>query len=202
MKKTAFLFMMILVGFLSACQKDAIAPDELTELDQLTLSAARFAVEADPVTQTKCKGKLTEVATADLPAAVTAYISSTYAGATILFAGKDAEGKLVVAVKKADGTHVGVLFKADGTFAQELQRHGKKAKLTPVEVSALPGSIPGYIGTNYSGAEIKHAGTNADGNYFVHIVSGDTNRVLVFDADGAFVQAMDRPMHGKKKKKR
>ncbi len=194
--------MALVAGFITACQQDALSPDETVELDQLTLSAARYAVEADPVTQTRCKGKLTEVATADLPAQVTSYIGSTYANATILFAGKDAEGRLVVAVQKEDGTHVGVLFDASGTFVQELQRHGKRAKLTEVEVSALPTAITSDISTRYSGAEIRHAGTNAEGNYFVHLVIGETSKVAVYDANGAFVQEMDKPAHGGKKHKK
>jgi hypothetical protein len=202
MKKVVFVLMTLVAGFMTACQQDAVAPDETIAIDQLTLSAARFAIEADPVTQTRCKGKLTEVAVAELPTSVTAYISENYPSATTLYAGKDTEGKIVVAVQKEDGTHVGVLFDANGAFVQELQRHGKRAKLTEVAVSDLLPAITADISTRYSGAEIKHAGTNSEGNFFVHLVIGATNKVAVYDANGVFVQEVDKPMHGGKKHKK
>jgi hypothetical protein len=202
MKKTAFVFMTVLAGLLAACQPTDLSPSELASAQFLNASAARLSVEADPVTQSQCKGKLSQVPLADLPAAVTSYLSTNYTGATVLFAGKDAEGKLVVAVQKADGTHVGVLFKADGSFAQELQRHAKKAKLAPVEVSALAGSITSYISSTYSGAEIKRAGKTEDGSVLVHLKTGDTHKVLLFNADGTFARELEKPMGGLMKKKR
>jgi hypothetical protein len=200
MKRTLVVLMTLLAGFLAACQPDTITPDELMGPEFLNASAARLSAEADPVTQSKCKGKL--VAVANLPAAVTSYLSSNYAGSKVLFAGKDEEGKLVVAVQKADGTHVGVLFKADGTFAQELQRHAKKARLAPVEVSALAGSITSYIGSTYSGAEIKRAGKTEDGSVLVHLKTGDVHKVLLFNADGTFARELEKRMGGHMMKKR
>jgi hypothetical protein len=62
----------------------------------------------------------TPVATADLPKAVTDYVSANYAGGTIVKAFKNTEGALRVIVKKADETFVGVGFDATGKFTGEV----------------------------------------------------------------------------------
>lgn len=70
----------------------------------------------------------TEVAVADLPAAVTDYIAANYAGATIKKAIANEEGKFLLIVQKTDESFVGVGFEADGTFISEMTRKGKKKK--------------------------------------------------------------------------
>jgi len=67
------------------------------------------------------RGKLTDVAAADLPAAITSYITTNYAGSTIKRAGKLADGQFVVSVKPSTGNPVDLLFAADGTFKQVLK---------------------------------------------------------------------------------
>jgi hypothetical protein len=47
---------------------------------------------------------LTEIEAADLPTAVTSFISSTYTGASIEPAGKTDQNQVIVQIKKADGT--------------------------------------------------------------------------------------------------
>lgn len=195
MKKSLF-FVFALVGlFLASCNRDEVSAveDDLTE--SLQLSAARAAATSDTVTKQKCKGKLTEIAAADLPAAITSYISSNYAGAEIQFAGKDSAGQIVVGLKLADGTHQGLLFNADGTFNKALEKYKRGAKLTKVEVSALPAAITTYIAEKYAGYEIKNAGTNTEGVYFIAIKNTDTVKVLQFDAKGAFVEEKAAPTH-------
>jgi hypothetical protein len=71
------------------------------------------------------------VAAADLPAAVTAYVSANYAGATIEKAFKDNEGNYVVVLRKADGTRVGTAFDAAGTFTREVTFTGRRGKKGP-----------------------------------------------------------------------
>ncbi|MGV3538265.1 MAG: PepSY-like domain-containing protein [Rufibacter sp.] len=66
----------------------------------------------------------TEVAVADLPATITDYINTTYSGATIMKAMKDATGAYVVVIKKVDETLVGVAFTAEGAFKSELTLNG------------------------------------------------------------------------------
>nr|WP_293836522.1 PepSY-like domain-containing protein [uncultured Arsenicibacter sp.] len=67
------------------------------------------------------RGKVTEVAAADLPAAITSYITTNYAGSTIKRAGKLSDGQYIVSVKPASGNPVDLLFAADGTFKQVLK---------------------------------------------------------------------------------
>ena len=82
------------------------------------------------VKEHKGKGlKGTEVAVADLPAAITSYISATYAGSSVEKAMKSEDGKFGVLVKKADETKVLLGFDADGKFIAELSLkdgHGGK----------------------------------------------------------------------------
>lgn len=63
--------------------------------------------------------QLTEVAAADLPATITAYIASNYADAVIDKSGTDPEGYYLILVSTGD-KKVGLKFNADGSFAAEL----------------------------------------------------------------------------------
>lgn len=67
----------------------------------------------------------TPVAVADLPAAVTKYITSNYSGGSIAKAVKNDRGNLVVIVIKTDGSVVGVAFSANGTYTGEVTVKGK-----------------------------------------------------------------------------
>lgn len=196
MKKLIMMLMASAGLWMTGCQKNdsSMTPtDETVAYEEVTSAAARYSATLDSVTTTKCKGKLTEVAVADLSSTISSYISTTYPGSTVQYAATDATGKVVVAITLADGTAKGLLFNADGTFEQELARHSKKAKLTKVEISALPEAITTYISTNYAGAETKQAGTNADGEYFVEIVVDSKPKVLLFNADGSFNKELERP---------
>jgi hypothetical protein len=70
---------------------------------------------------------------------------------------------------------------------------GKKGhcNLTEVAVADLSATIKSYITTNYAGATIDRAGTNAEiGNTIVKITLADgTHAGLVFDKDGKFLSA-------------
>ena len=195
MKRVSLLLVVLAGIWFSACQKDNTGVDpavETADFESVVSTAARYSVATDSVTVGKCKGKLTEMATADLPATVTDYITATYAGSEIKFAAKDQSGKIIVAITLADGTAKGLLFNADGTFAEELKQHAHKAKLTKIEVSALPAATTAYITANYAGSTISTAATNADGAYFVAITTNDVVKVLLFNADGTFSKELEK----------
>jgi hypothetical protein len=176
------------------------ASSDVVSLETISTIAARFSVESDSVTTHVCKGKLTEVAVADLPAAITTYISTTYPSSTIKYAAADQSGKIVVSIVLADGTTPkGLLFNADGTFKEELTHVAHKAKLTEVAVADLPATITSYITTTYAGAEIKKAGINADGQYFVGILFDSKVKVLLFNADGTFSKELEKSAKGPKR---
>ena len=96
---------------LYACNKDnAVSPS--------SSSAARSA--STNTAKTK-KDSLTTVA--DLPATITSYISTNYAGATIKQAGKESgSGDYVVYLTTADSKNVILLFGSDGTFKKAVTR--------------------------------------------------------------------------------
>lgn len=194
MKTTVFILAAFIGVLTMGCQKDTFSPMNDSDFESVALSAARFSAEADPTTKAKCKGKLTEVATADIPATITGYISTNYAGASVKFAGKDEAGNMVVGLLLADGTHKGLLFDNTGAFKEELKQFGKRAKLTKVAVADLPAAMTAYVTANYAGAEIKHAGKNEAGEFFVMILVNEKPVVLAFNADGTFNKALDKPM--------
>ncbi|SDL69910.1 PepSY-like domain-containing protein [Siphonobacter aquaeclarae] len=69
----------------------------------------------------KKAARLTAVAVADLPAAISSYISANYSGATIQKAGKNAEGSYFVAISVSGSIKV-LLFDSAGSFKQELPK--------------------------------------------------------------------------------
>lgn len=167
--------------------------------DAVMTAAARYAVAEDTAAAKKCRGKLTEVAVADLSQPVTAYISTTYTGSEVKYAAKDEAGMVIVAVKLADGSVVGLLFNADGSFKQELKPHLRKAKLTKIEISAMPAAVTTYVTSTYAGYTIVQAAQNGDGQYVVGAKLNDKIVVLLFNADGTFNKELTRPgkRHGK-----
>jgi len=205
MKKTLFLVFALVGLFLVSCNRESIEATDTTEdlAVVVQLSAARAAATTDTVTKQKCKGKLTEIKAADLPAAITSYITANYAGAEIQFAGKDTAGQIVVGLKLSDGTHKGLLFNADGTFSKVLEKYGNKAKLTSVDAASLPASVTSYISSKYATYSIVKAGKNDAGEYFVAIAlttgtdaeKAASRKVIQFNADGTFKQETTPPAH-------
>ncbi len=64
------------------------------------------------------KGNYTAVDVATLPAAVTSYINTNYAGSTIKLAGKNTTGQFKVIIQQSSGQIAELTFAADGTFVQ------------------------------------------------------------------------------------
>lgn len=64
----------------------------------------------------------TAIEVSALPAAVTSYVNTNYAGATITRAGTSSSGQFKVVVQPTTGRSVELLFAADGTFVQVLRR--------------------------------------------------------------------------------
>ena len=70
------------------------------------------------------KGNYSVVDASTLPAAVTTYITTNYAGSTIRLVGKNSTGQFKVYVQLATGQIVELSFAADGTFVQA--RRGRR----------------------------------------------------------------------------
>lgn len=133
------------------------------------------------------RDSLTQVAVANLPAAITSYITTNYASATIVTAALDANRGYIVMIKVGTDRKA-LLFNTDGTFTQEIVRGAGKG-YTAVDTSTLPAAVTSYITTNYAGSTIKVAGKNSTGQYKVIIQSSNGRLLeLAFAADGTFVQ--------------
>jgi Putative beta-lactamase-inhibitor-like, PepSY-like len=201
MKKVLCLLAAVSGLFLSSCNNQEVAPDSIDDvLASVEASAARTAAVNDTITKGKCKGKLTSIEIASLPAAITTYINTNYTGSTIKFAGKDEKGQIVVGVS-LNSVETGLLFDANGVFVQALTHYGKKAKLTEVDIATLPASVGAYVTANYAGYTVKKAGKDADGNLLVGIKNDTGHKVLKFDSTGKFVEELAIPPHGKRGKK-
>ncbi len=134
------------------------------------------------------RDSLAKVAVANLPAAITNYITTNYASATIVTAALDPTRGYLVMIKQGNDRKT-LLFGTDGTFTQEIIR-GLGKDYTAIDASALPAAVTTYITTNYAGATIKAAGKNSSGQFKVVIQPTTGRRVeLLFAADGTFVQA-------------
>lgn len=196
MKKSLILLTAICGLFVASCKQQDVSPSALDAVfNSMQASSARSAADTDPVTQQKCKGKLTPVEISTLAASITSYINANYAGATIKFAGKDDKGQTVVGLE-LNTVRTGLLFDANGAFVQKLERFAEKSKLTEVAVTALPANISSYVTSKYAGFSIKRAGTDADGNYIVGLDNGNDHKVLKFDATGNFKEELQIPPHG------
>ncbi len=148
-------------------------------------------------------GSLSTVAAASLPTAVTNYISTNYAGATIKLAGKDAQGNYFVAIQ-LNGLNKALQFTSAGVFVKELEfmgeHHddgpGNKAKrdsINAVNIAALPAAVTSYIAKNYAGATIDFAGKATTSGYIVGITVGGVRKALQFNPNGSFNQELPTP---------
>jgi hypothetical protein len=197
MKKLLFMLTAAMGLFVASCKQGDVTPSSSDDiLDAVSASAARTAAVSDTATKKVCKGNITSVDPAALPSAITTYISTNYAGASIKFAGKDAVGQYLVGIEK-DTVRTGLLFDANGVFIKAMVHYAKQSKLTEVAVTALPAAITTYISTNYAGYTIKRAGTDASGNYLVGILdsAGTTRVVLQFTSAGVFTAVKEVPPH-------
>ena len=202
MKNILFLLTAVTGLFLASCNNQEVAPDSIDDvLASVEASAARTAAVNDTVTKGKCKGKLTSVEIASLPATITSYVNKNYAGSTIKFAGKDEKGQIVVGVF-LNNVETGLLFDANGIFVQALTHYGKRAKLMEVDIATLPASVGTYVTANYAGYTVKKAGKDADGNLLVGLKNEANHKVLKFNSAGKFLEELAIPPHGKRGKKK
>ncbi|GEO03387.1 hypothetical protein AAE02nite_10510 [Adhaeribacter aerolatus] len=190
-----------------SCEKNEVEPTDDAALVELALLATAddgSGTTTSTPTKTKNGCNLNQVAVTDLPSAVTTYITTNYANATIERAAKIEAGGYLVHLKKADGTNVGLVFDASGSFVSE-KAHPKNHG-TPVAVTDLPVTITNYVAGNYSGATIAKAMKNDSGNYVVVVKKSDASVVgVAFAADGTFtgevtVKGKGGGRHGKKHK--
>lgn len=194
MKKLVFASLIALfgIGLWSCNQQEGLSVDA-----DSTLTAARLGSDS---TGFHCRDSLTRIDVAALPAAVTSYITTNYAGATVKYAAKDDAGNFLVAITQNDNRSA-LLFNADGTFNREVSLRGRGGRggkgrgrdsLTTVAVSALPAAITSYITTNYTSATINYAAQDPNRGYLVSITQNSQRKTLLFNTDGTFAQEIVR----------
>ncbi len=133
-----------------------------------------------------------ELATSDLPQSVLDYLAANYPDANIEEAFKDTEtGEFIVVLDNG----LCVIFDADGNFVEEIEEDDfddedfDDEDWSEIDSASLPQAILDYIATNYAGASIDEAAKNDEtGEYAVYL---DSDVLLLFDADGNFVEAYE-----------
>ena len=201
MKKLILAGLIALFGTaLWSCNQNEAIPVDADS----AISAARLGSDT---TGFFCRDSLTQLEVSALPATVTSYISTSYAGAMVNYAAKDDAGNFLVAITQ-NSQRKALLFNADGTFNRELSLRGRGGKghgghgrgnhdsLTAVAVANLPAAITSYITTNYASATITAAALDATRGYFVMITKNSQRQTLLFNADGTFNQAIVRGLKG------
>ncbi len=202
--KKFLLLGVVAAGFgLFGCTKNPPA------LDPLDASAAR-------ATATDSTGfgrrKITEVAVSALPASVTAYVTTNYAGATIEKAGKDELGNVLVFLKTSAGPKA-LLFDASGVFKQEVATKGPHGggpggpggphgpdHGTQIAPKDLPSAIGSYVSANYAGATVDFAVLDSTKGYVVMLTLNTQpaqRKTLLFNLDGTFNKELQRDGHKK-----
>ncbi len=131
----------------------------------------------------------TIVAVADLLASITTYITTNYAGATIISAQKDWNGGFEVHLTTAAGARLELNFDATGVFVVGSDSNNNHlGSMVSVIVKDLIANIKTYITANYAGATITEAQLESDGSYDIHITtSTGTKLKLNFTSAGVFV---------------
>lgn len=209
-KSIVAIFYLLLFAIVS-CQKEdltASTDDIDTVEDFLKMSTAATSTvcakdSADSLHH-KRHFNITQIDVAAIPAVITAYIQTNYAGAIIDKAGTDSLGNYYIKIVKADSTHLGLLFDASGNFVKELLHRANKQRGTIIDASALPATATAYIAANYATATIHKAILEADGTYKVILLQTDNTYLgLSFDASGNFISTIAvKDKNGKRKGKK
>ena len=158
------------------------------------------------------------ISESNLPATVSAYISSNYSGSVFhrAFALKNSSGTVTgyVAVIYFNDKPVGLQFDSDGNFQKVLEQrergdlegggwhHGGRfhhrdgLQKDTVALANLPVSIQTYLTANYGADTVIKAFTNPDSSYVV-LSKNNGLYANIFDASGSFVERSELPSrHG------
>ncbi|MEY4964123.1 MAG: hypothetical protein RLZZ323_1442 [Bacteroidota bacterium] len=133
----------------------------------------------------------TVIAISSLSATITTYISTNYAGATIVTAKQETDGNVEVYILTATGIKLELKFNASGNFVALSSNSNNHfpSNEAPVVLTNLLANIKTYITTNYMGATIKEAHVESDGTFDVVITTSSGVQIkLNFSATGAFLR--------------
>lgn len=199
MKKIIVTALVAVTVSLTSCDQNEVSPLS-TFSDSVDLATAGGGQPGDTLGMRPPRPEITAIAVEELSSTITAYIEANYPGATTDRAGTDPEGNFLIGISTAEGEHRGLLFDASGNFVEEKQKpagpdgqKGHRPELNELDIEALPTDISDYISANYPEFTVEKAGTDADGNTVVLIVSDDTKTGLLFDAEGNFGKELPPP---------
>jgi hypothetical protein len=129
---------------------------------------------------------------AGLPAAVTTYMSSNYAGDTLLKAFKTADSGYIV-ISANNGIYT-TIFTSSGSFVKRVELPQPPGKPQPIAQTALPATVLSYLTSTYPNYVFDKAfSVSASGalqGYLVFIDANNTKYVVAFNAAGSYVGAM------------
>jgi len=201
----------ISANFAGATIREAGKDSKGTIIVRLTVNDAPriLAFNADgtfrkelPFRNGKHLASLTRIEPSALPKAITNYLSATFPGAEVKMAAQDVAQNFLVMIT-VNGQPKALQFNADGSFKQELTRPGggpgrgkggRGGNWQEVAATELPAPIKEYVTKNHAGLAIQKAGKDAnDGRILVWLKGSDNQHtVLLFAADGTFVQEIKR----------
>lgn len=135
------------------------------------------------------------IAIANLPVAITAYITTTFTTDTIVKAFATRDSNIVVITKTPNGLYANV-FDKNNVLIKRVQMHhcGCFGKVVPIAETDLPVSASNYLTATYAGYTLKQAfkivdNTGTIKRYVVLIDANNSKYVVEFDASGNFLEA-------------
>jgi len=176
MKITQKLFVLVFAGILAfamSCEENVVEPDNVT--------AGGGSVLGDSTMTDDWQ----EIEASALPQSILDYITENYPDEEIEEAWLTDEGEYLVVFDR----DLMLIFDTDGNFVEEYDHKEHRGDRDPIDVSELPQSVLDYLAANHPDAEIKKAFVNEDGEFIVKL---DNRLVVIFDADGNFIEEFER----------
>jgi len=168
--KKLFFYPILAVLFLAACQKDN---------DQLS--------DEDLIQQLISSSEKTAVAVSDLPEAAQLFIEENHFETYIEEAYTLERRGFEIVLGDDNRVYCDQRGRILRSRRNQQLGHGPCGHGESIRPSELPASVTDYVAENYPDATIRRAKQLLNGSYFVKI--DDPNYILIFDADGNFVEA-------------
>ncbi len=218
----AIIFSIALVGLFSSCKKEISATNSTTGSSNPAVSGvtanATVPVGISSATNDSiyvvgaCDSTdhLDTMAFSNLPAAITTFLDSSYAGYSFMkaFTQVDSSGNITgyVVIINFNNLPVGLKFDASGNFIKVLEQRGRQdlgegpgyheggcfsnrdgRNRDTVAITGLPASITNYFATNYPQDTLVRAYRTLDSSYVILSIDNGSFATL-FDSTGTFVK--------------
>lgn len=134
-----------------------------------------------------------EVDASELATLILDYISEHYGDLTIKKSWLSDEGEFMVALNK----HLILVFDGEGIFVEEFEPREHRGDRDPIALTDIPQEILDFANANYPDEELIKAFVNDKGEY---ILKFEDCLVLVFDAEGNFIEEVERKERGERER--